>query len=1107
MGLTRLAVKRPLTMVMMILGLVILGFRGFTLMQVERYPKVDFPFISVVVVFPGASPDDVETLVVKPIEDAVAGIPGIDYVQSVSNEGFGYVVAAFQEGVDGDQAAIDVERKVSAIKGNLPSDATEPSIVKADINAIPIMNLILSGPQSQDELFKLAEDEVKPLLQSVKGVASVSVSGGRNQIISVQVDGKKLSAYKLPVTSLSQAFATSNMAFPVGSLEEGRQKTTLRSVGSFQSLAEIERMVVSGAPSSSGGGSSASTSRIAGADTGGLVYLKDLATVETSFDDVVGYRRYNGLDTVSISIVPTSGANVIEVADAITGRIENLNQTLPGNTKLTIISDDSKFIKSSVAAVQEDLILAVLITGLVMLVFLHTLRSTFIVIMAIPTSLLSTFLVMWALGYSINVLTLLAMTLIIGILVDDSIVVLENIERHLKMRKMPKQAAIDGRQEIGWAAIAITLVDVVVYIPVAFTSGIVGQFFRAYGITIVAATLFSLLISFTLTPLLAAYFMKEESDRLETRGGVGKILNVILFPVLWVWNNFTRLWEAGFDALSNFYSRVIGLSLSNVFTQGLVIIIALTVFVGAIFFNQFDIPFGNYKIKGLGLVSSEFMPQEDDGKFTVTIQLPPGTSLEVTDKATRQIEQIILREVPETVSILSSVGSSASSSIMSSVTGGSNSATISVLVVSKNDRLRPITQIVEELRPAVSIIPDANVTVTMSSFMSMGTAAISVQVYGTDPNVLIDLSKQVEAIVRTTPNTIDVLNLDAVRAPETKIKLNRQRLSDLGISPAAVTGALRTAVTGSDVGDYSPEGQEKTQITLRLNEDSRENLEDLLQLPIGYLSGKPILLSQVAEIERSLTPAVIKRYDRQRILTISSGVIGSNSSGITNDIETRIKQEVVFPPEYGYRFSGMSEAQRESFADLFSALFLSIILIYMLLVALYQNFLQPLAIMFSLPLALIGVMGGLAVTQNSLNMFSMLGVIMLAGIVGRNSILLVDFANQLRERGMPRKQALVEAGRLRLRPIIMTSFALIFALLPVLFSSAEGSESRQPLAAVLIGGSATSGLLSLLVTPVTYNILEGLTDRAKSLFYLIVGRQVEKAVATTPPAADPAGEI
>lgn len=1104
MGLTRLAVKRPLTMIMMILGLVVLGFRGFTLMQVERYPKVDFPFISVVVVFPGASPDDVETLVVKPVEDAVAGIPGIDYVQSVSNEGFGYVVAAFQEGIDGDQAAIDVERKVSAIKGTLPSDATEPSIIKADINAIPIMNLILSGPQNQDELFKLAEDEVKPLLQSVKGVASVSVSGGRNEIISVQVDGKKLGAYKLPITSLSQAFAMNNMAFPVGNLEEGRQKSTLRSVGSFQSLAEIERMVVSGAPGSTGGGGGSSSRP--GADAGGLVYLKDLAMVKSSFDDTVGYQRYNGLDTVSISIVPTSGANVIEVADAILGRVENLNRTLPGNTQLTVISDDSKFIKSSVAAVQEDLILAILITGLVMLVFLHTLRSTFIVIMAIPTSLLSTFLVMWALGYSINVLTLLAMTLIIGILVDDSIVVLENIERHLKMRKMPKQAALDGRQEIGWAAIAITLVDVVVYIPVAFTSGIVGQFFRAYGITIVAATLFSLLISFTLTPLLAAYLMKEETDRLETRGGVGKILNVILFPVLWVWNNFTRLWEAGFDALSNFYGKVIGLSLSNFFTQGLVIVIALAVFAGAIFFNQFEIPFGNYKIKGLGLVSSEFMPQEDDGKFTVTIQLPPGTSLEVTDKAARQIEQIILREVPETVSILSSVGNSASSSIMSSVTGGSNSATISVLVVGKNDRVRPITRIVEELRPAVSVIPDANVTVTMSSFMSMGSAAISVQVYGTDPDVLIDLSKQVEGIVRTTPNTIDVLNLDAVRAPETKIKLNRQRLSDLGISPAAVTGALRTAVTGSDVGDYAPEGQEKTQITLRLNEDSRENLGDLLQLPVGYLNGNPIPLSQVAEIERSLTPAVIKRYDRQRILTISSGVIGSNSSGITNEIEARIKQEVVFPPEYGYRFSGMSEAQRESFSDLFSALFLSIILIYMLLVALYQNFLQPLAIMFSLPLALIGVMGGLAATQNSLNMFSMLGVIMLAGIVGRNSILLVDFTNQLREQGVPRKQALVEAGRLRLRPIIMTSFALIFALLPVLFSTAEGSESRQPLAAVLIGGSATSGLLSLLVTPVTYNILEGLTDRARSLFYLIVGRQVEKTVAT-PSTADSAGKI
>lgn len=1103
MGLTRLSVRRPLTMLMIILGLIILGYRGFTLMQVERYPAVDFPFISIVTVFPGASPDDVETLIVKPIENAVAGIPGIDYVQSVSNEGFGFVVAAFQEGVDGNQAAIDVERQVAAIKGTLPSDATDPSVVKADINAIPIMNIILSGTQSQDELFKLAEDDVKPLLQSVKGVASVSVAGGRTEIIAVKLDGKKLSAYKLPIGSLTQSFALSNMTFPVGSLEEGRQKSSLRSVGSFQSLAEMEDMVVSGAPSSMGGGGGAPAR--AGVDTGGLVYLKDIATIEPSFEDVAGYRRYNGQDTVSISIIATSDANAIEVADAITGKVENLNKNLPGGSQLTVIRDDSKFIKNSVGAVQEDLILAVIITGLVMLVFLHTIRSTFIVIMAIPTSLFATFLVMWALGYSINVLTLLALTLIIGILVDDSIVVLENIERHLKMKKDPKTAAIEGRREIGWAAIAITLVDVVVYIPVAFTTGIVGQFFRSYGITIVAATLFSLFISFTLTPLLAAFFLKEESDDVETRGGVGKFFSILLFPISWFWNGFTRLWEAGFEGLARGYSRVIALSLRNVFTQGLVILVAIAALVGALFFNQFEVEAFGQKIKGLGLVSFEFMPQEDDGQFSVTVELPPGTSLSVTDNVARQIEQVVLREVPETVSILSSVGSSGGGNIFSDASGsGSNNATISVLLVGKNDRERPVTQIVQDLRPAVSNIPDATVTVSMSSFMGGMGSAVDIQVYGANPDVLIDLSKQVESIVRTTPNTIDILNTDAVRAPETKIKLNRQRFSDLGISPAAVTGALRTAVTGSDVGDFAPEGQEKTQITLRLNEDSRQDIDDLLQLPIGYLNGNPILLGQVAEIERSLTPAVINRYDRQRILNISAGVIGSNSGGIANEIEARIEKEVAFPPEYGYRFAGATQAQRDSMADLGSALFLSILLIYMLLVALYQNFLQPLAIMFSLPLAMIGVFGGLAATHNSLNMFSMLGVIMLAGIVGRNSILLVDFTNQLRERGTPRKQALVEAGRLRLRPIAMTSFALIFALLPVLLSTAEGSESRQPLAAVLIGGSVTSGFLSLLVTPVTYNLLEGLTDRTKSLFYLIVGRQVEKTAVAT--AADSAGE-
>jgi HAE1 family hydrophobic/amphiphilic exporter-1 len=1074
-------------MLMFILALAILGWRGFTLMKVDRFPAVDFPFVSVVTVFPGASPDDVEDLIVTPIEDAVAGLSGIDTIQSISQEGLGIVVVAFLETVDGNQAAIDVERQVATVRGGLPAEATDPSVVKADFNAIPIMNIILSGQQSQDELAKLAEDVVKPRLQSADGVASVSVFGGREEIVAVKVDPAKLSAYSLPVSSINQAFAANNLTFPVGSLDSGRQKTSVRSVGSFQSLAEVENMVVSG-------GTAGGPPGAAGDDQpGGQVFLRDVASVEPSFKDTSVLQRYNGQDTVAMSIVKTTDSNAIDVADEIKERLTELNANLPGGAELTIVSDDSEFTRNSVNAVQEDLVLAILITGLVMLVFLHTIRSTFIVLLAIPTSLLATFLVMWALGFSLNVLTLLALTLIIGILVDDSIVVLENIERHLRMDKKPPLAAIDGRSEIGLAAIAITLTDVVVYVPVAFTSGIIGQFFRSYGITIAVATMFSLFISFTLTPLLSAYLLKEHGTEEAPRKGVVGFFARLLKPIDWAWKKFIGLWEAGFVGLSNIYAGVIRRSLKNFLTQFGVIAIA----VGALVASALLVP----------AIGGEFAPQEDDGRLLVDITLPPGTNLLVTDEAARKLEQIILDEVPETVSILTRVGSGGGDVIFSGGAGGSNAASLTVRLTDKNDRQRGLNEIVNALRQEVAVIPDATVSVSAVSGIAGPGAALQIQVFGDDPNQLIDLANQVEEIVRATPNTVDVVNNDAVRSPETRIVLNRGRLADLGLSSAQVATTLRTAVTGSDVGDFAPEGQEKIEINLRANEEARQELSKMLQLPVGFSGGQPVRLEQVATLERSAAPAVVNRADRQRILTISSSVIGTDLTGVTEAIEARVNNEVVFPPNYGFRFAGATEVQNESFAQLGSALFLSIILIYMLLIALFQNFLQPLAIMISLPLALIGVLLGLFVTRNTLNIFSLLGIIMLAGVVTRNAILIIDFANILqREQGMERKPALVEAGRLRLRPIAMTSMTLIFALMPVLLSTASGSESRQPMAAVLMGGSVTSGFLSLLVVPVMYNAFENLSDFLKWLAGLLSGRPKPDTEPQTAPAQSPVPE-
>ncbi|GAB4545643.1 MAG: efflux RND transporter permease subunit [Anaerolineae bacterium] len=1047
-------------MLMIILGLVVLGYRSLTELPVDRYPSVDFPYVSVVTVFPGAGPEDIEDLVIKPIEDAVAGIPGIDQLVSISQEGVGFVVVAFKEGVDGDQAAIEVERQVATVRGSLPDEALDPSIIKADINAIPIMEIILSGPQGQDALSEVARDEIKPRLQTIQGVAAVNISGGREQQIQIEADPAQLAAYGLPLESIQQALALNNLTFPTGSIDEGRQKTSIRSVGEFTSLEEIENVVVAGGPSPFGSGS---TRSMPGQDNGGLVFLRDVASVREGFEDQSQVLRYNGEDAVNISVIKTSDANTIEMADSVRQVIEELRQELPPGAELTIVADDSEFTRESVAAVQEDLILAVLVTGLVMLVFLHTIRSTFIVLLAIPTSLISTFLVMWALGFSLNVLTLLALTLTIGILVDDSVVVLENIERHLKMKKKPKQAALDGRSQIGLAAITISLVDVAIYVPVAFTSGIVGQFFRSYGITIATAVLFSLFVSFTLTPMLAAQWMRDESQLRPRPRGLRKFFGLLLWPIDRAWKGFVALWEWGFGLLTRAYAATIRLVLKNFLTQSLTVLVAAAA-----------VALGIFMVVS-GVVGTEFFPQEDDAKFTVNIEMPAGTNLQATDQAARQAERIILDQVPETVSILTRVGSSGGAASFFGGGGTANAARILVQVVDKNERERSTTDIIEALRPELKKIPEANISLVLSSIFSGGMgSAVEIQVYGEDPKVLIDLANQVEAVMRTVPGTTDILNTDAAQAPEARLVIDRDRALDQGLSPAQVAGTLRTALSGADVGKFKRAGTTDIDIVLRMNQQARSNLDQLLDMPLGYRNGRPVKLGQVASVERDLAPAVINRTDRQRTLSVSAGVTGRASGDVTDDVEAAIRANVEFPAGYGFRLSGQSEAQRESFADLTTALGLGILLVYMLLVALFQSWLHPLAIMFSLPVALLGAFGGLWLTGHTLNLLSMLGIILLAGIVTKNAILLVDFTNELRRKeGYTRKEALAEAGRLRLRPILMTTAAIVFALLPILLGRGAGAETRAPLAAVIIGGNITSTALTLILVPVVYNFFDG----------------------------------
>jgi HAE1 family hydrophobic/amphiphilic exporter-1 len=1074
MGLTRLAIRRPLTMLMMFLALVVMGARAYAMMQVDRLPKSDLPYVTVIVPYPGASPEDVNQDVVKPIEDVVAGVSGLKSVSSQATENVGAVIMEFNMGVEGGKAAADVDRAVSAIRGDLPSAIQQPRILQIDLSAVPIVQIVLTGPQGQDVLYALARDELKPALESVSGVGSVTLSGGREREVHVDADPARLAAYGLPIEAVGQMLGYANVSAPAGNLEQGTQVSTVRSVGRFNSLADIEDTILIGGPSPIQLPASLLPQVPQGMDTAGLVTVGDVATVSEDYAAATRLVRYNGSDGVLLSIVKTGDANAIQVADAVRARVEEFSTKLPPGSSADIVVDDSKLTRQMVSGVQEDLILAILITGLVMLLFLHTIRSTLIVLLAIPTSIVATFLVMWALGFSLNTLTLMALTLVIGILVDDSIVVLENIERHLKMKKSPAKAAIDGRAEIGLAAIAITLVDVVVYVPVAFTSGFVGQFFRSYGLTIAVATLFSLLVSFTLTPMLASKWLRSEGEERSSATGLRRILGKIFAPVGWLWKQFCRGWNVAFDGLARLYGHTLRWVLKNPLTQMVPILIAVVALVGGIWMVI------------SGIVPSELLPYQDDGQITITLTMPAGWSLASTDQAARRVEEIIRANIPETAGVLTTVGAGggmSGSDLLGSVSR-SDSARILLLLVDKNDRARSTGEVIAALRPLLENIPDLNPSLSVNSLISAMPTGAHVQVYGPDQDKLIDVANQVEAVLWKVPGVQDIQSSAGDRAPETQVVVDRARAKELGLTPGQIAYTLRTALTGTTVGSYLPQGAEKgSDIVVRADDRTRGNLDRLLEMPLGYVSGKQIRLNQVASLVDARAPGTIGRSNRENTITIQVGSSGRGDADTANAIEAAVNSQVNFPDGYGIRLVGATEVQRDAFSQLATALGLSIILIYILLVALYQSWLQPLAIMFALPVTLVGAFGGLYLTGNTLNLLALLGVIMLAGIVTKNAILIVDFTNILRfEQGYARKEALATAGRLRLRPILMTTAAIVFSLLPVLLGTGAGAEIRAPLAAVVIGGNISSTLLTLILVPVMYNMFEAASDIGKRIF-------------------------
>ncbi|MCL4533896.1 MAG: efflux RND transporter permease subunit [Bacteroidetes bacterium] len=1028
MNPTRIAIRRPVTMLMAVLALILTGIISYTELPVQELPNVTFPFVVVTVSYPGTTPLDMENQVTIPLENAMSGVNGISQMNGTSSQGLSRVSVQFAIGTDVNIAANDISQAVSRISGQLPSGIQTPTIFKANPNSSPIMNLTLTG-SSPENLYDTATNIMQPALEQVAGVASVQVQGGLVRQVNVTVNPGKLQAYGVSLSQISQTIASQNESIPGGTTTEGNQVKSVSTDAYYQTSQDLRNLVISSRP-------------------GGMpLTLQQVADVQEGYAPVNQVTHFNGADAVGLSITAQSGANIVAVDQAVKQKLATMEHTLPAGMKTAVVNDATVFTRESIQAVEDDLVLAVLLPALVLLLFLHRIRNTLIVVLAIPTSLISTFTVMFFLGFSLDLISLLALSLLTGILVDDSIVVLENINRHLGMGKSPLQAALDGRMEIGLAAVAITMTDIVVYLPIAFTSGLIGQIFREFGLTIVAATLFSLFVSFTVTPLLASRWLKESDDeeKLAARTGGG------------LWQRFTSAWERNYGRLRNGYGRLIGAALR---IRPLVILIG----VGALALSVSFIP--------LGWLGTEFTPQEDNSQFSVSVNFPNGTPLQQTEQVVFTLDNEI-RSMPGVLQ--SYVTAGARGGFFGAA--GTNSGQISVDLVPVGQRA-PITDYLTKVRALGQTLtrqyPGASIVTRLQSSLGPGGGGGFVQVVfqGPDINVLNQLAAQATSVIQKVPGVVDVRNEASQTVPELAVQIDRAKAAEYGVTADQIGSAVRTSVAGVTASNLRPSGSTiQTPIVLQVAGGNIMDRNQIAQIPLVTSSGSTIQLSQVAQVVPSSQPAQLSDQNRLLEVTVSANTAGAPIGQVTPEIQ-KAMASVQMPNGYFFTFGGAAQQQSQAFGPLFAAFGLSILFIYMLTSSLYESFLYPLAVILSLPLATVGALGALTLTGNTLNLYSFMGLIMLMGLVAKNAILLVDYTNTLRERGYARLEALREAGRTRLRPILMTTATMTFAMLPLAVKIGAGSEDRSPMATVLVGGLLTSTLLTLVFVPVVYSYLD-----------------------------------
>jgi len=1077
MWLTRVSILRPVAISMLMLSLVVLGYTSMRQMPVDLYPDIDFPLVTVTTVYAGAAPEEIETAVTKPLEDAVSGVPGLKSLTSQSQEGVSSLMLEFHIGTDLDVAASDVREKIDAAVGQLPDDVKKPVIMKLDVAALPVLSFGISSKRSGAEIRELADNVISDRLRKVPGVASVAAAGGDIREILVAVDKDRLRAYDMSIDTINRALAAENLNVPAGRIEEGRRDYSIRLIGEYGSLDDIARTRVVSA-------------------YGEAITLADIATVSDTVAVRSVYTRLDREDSVAVTVQKQSDANTVEVAEGVKEELDRVKADLPPDVDFVVSFDQSEFILDAIHDVQTSIFLAIVLVTAVIFLFLHSGRSTFIVALAIPTSLMATFTPIRFAGFTINFMTLLALSLVVGILVDDSIVVLENIYRHLvRLKKPPRQAALDGRTEIGLAAITITSVDVVVFVPIAFMGGIVGQFFQHFGITVATATLFSLLVSFTLTPMLCARWLERPKEDEQTGGPAddqaGPARRGLAARAFGAFDRF-------YDGLDNRYRGVLAWALRRrwqvIVIGGLSMVLMLGVAAGLKF---------------------EFFPRVDQNQFQVSVEMPAGTSLEATNQVASDLESVLFtndqfRKVVK--SVFTSVGASASGLI--SETGRSSTyANLMVVLIDKTERTLSDVEIMAKIGEYAKTIPGATVK-TAASREGGGQSPIAIELSGADSDRLLAAAEQVKQVIQRTEGTKDADISWRVGKPEIQATVDRIRASQYGLSAGQIASALRTSLAGSTDTKYREAGEEYDirvrlagSVPTRARERHPEIWRDSSQpeIDVGKVgdivvaAGQfgPIRLADVADLKSAVGPTKIDRKNGQRIISVTADVKPGYATGNVTAAVRTVLREVDLGGVRTF-YAGEEEMRQESFGYLSGALILAIVLVFILMAALFESLLSPLVIMLSLPMAMVGAILALRMADKALSIVSMIGIIMLVGLVTKNAILLVDYANTLRARRRQdrrervargelseptdkmwdmleksdRHHAILEAGPTRLRPILMTTLSMIAALMPTAVEWGRGTEIRSPMAICVIGGLIVSTLLTLVMIPVIYTIFD-----------------------------------